>query len=322
MNNINKKIASLETRVIDFIVVNLTFFIVIVLLPMILRENTIRFTQYIFLGLVLEGMFTNNFKEVFHIAPYSKKETIFDKCVTPLLWLSFVTLLLFSLLTIPPMIVFLVSKKTRKLNDGILFYLDKACLRTLAIKVRIHGSFPKGLFVGAADHESSFDYFWIILALRFAVSKVVAGSNLLKLPIFNLFIGLKCLFVNRKDKKSKYRIVDKAIKCLKQSISVIFFVEGTRKRKKDIDSGVILKDFLPGAFEVGVSTNTQIVPIVVHGAAKCKPPMKKDPTNKQWWSSPGIIDVYILEPIQIESRNKNQLKDFTREVMLDFKSKI
>ncbi len=322
MRHISKKTSSLETRVADFVVVNLTFFIVIVLIPMILRENTIRVTQYIFLGLVLEGVFTNNFKEVFHVIPYSKKEVIFDKCVTPFLWLSFITLLLFSVLIIPAMIVFLVSKQTRKINDGILFYLDKACLRTLAIKVRIHGSFPKGLFVGAADHESSFDYFWIILALRFAASKVVAGSNLLKLPIFNIFIGLKCLFVNRHDRKSKYRIVDKAIKCLNQFMSVIFFVEGTRKRKKDIDNGIVLKDFLPGAFEVAVNTNTQIVPIVVHGAAKCKPPMKGDATNKQWWSSPGIIDVYILDSIQIESRNKTQLKEFTREVMLDFKSKI
>jgi 1-acyl-sn-glycerol-3-phosphate acyltransferase len=71
--------------------------------------------------------------------------------------------------------------------------------------------------------------------------------------------------VDRGDKESKERMLMESYKCLKKGISIMIFPEGTRSA----DSQIAF--FKRGAFQLAISTNTPILPVLFDGTGGVLP---------------------------------------------------
>jgi 1-acyl-sn-glycerol-3-phosphate acyltransferase len=90
--------------------------------------------------------------------------------------------------------------------------------------------------------------------------------------------------VNRKDKNSKKKAVEKAITALKRGKILVIYPEGTRSRTGEIQKGKF------GTAKIFLKTGTPILPVAIKGTFKIFPPGKVFPGIKK------IVKVNIGKP--------------------------
>ena len=71
--------------------------------------------------------------------------------------------------------------------------------------------------------------------------------------------------VDRGDKDSKEEMMNEAFSCLQKGISIMLFPEGTRSADKEISF------FRRGAFQLAISTNTPLLPVLIDGSGDVLP---------------------------------------------------
>jgi 1-acyl-sn-glycerol-3-phosphate acyltransferase len=71
--------------------------------------------------------------------------------------------------------------------------------------------------------------------------------------------------VDRGDKESKEKMMSDSYECLKKGISIMIFPEGTRSPDCEIAF------FKRGAFQLALSTNTPILPVLMDGSGGVLP---------------------------------------------------
>lgn len=247
-------------------------------------------------------------------------ENIIDIPLTGVTWFAVILLLIKVLVIIPFLFLCNYFRVTRKITHTLIWCLGITINFLLGIKIKYEGKISKEISIITPNHASSLDYFIIIALLGPMVTKVVAGSNLLKFPIFAFFLKLKCIFVDRSSRQSKLDSLRRSQACIEQKIPLAIFFEGGRKRRSE---GGILRDpekFEKGAFHLSVVSNIPIQPVAIFGAGDFKPPMKGEPLAKKWWkfqwyNSPTIIIVSYLPLIYPEGKTKEQLMDEVASVI-------
>lgn len=235
----------------------------------------------------------------------SKKESRWiDIVLSLLMWVSFGILLCITLALIVPILgifVFLyvckkilqfftfLYRRAQILPNTIVALAAKAVVMVLGLKVvPVEGSIPKGVWIFAYAHKSSWDYFLWTSDLLLRLWKIVAGTNLLKFPIFNLFLKLFAILVDRKSIVSAKNMLEEMTECLLNYCSVGIAPEKGRFRSENSGGYKFLMPFSDGAFKVSVRTGTPIVPISYMFAGESKPPMKEK-IQKRWWNFKWLI---------------------------------
>jgi 1-acyl-sn-glycerol-3-phosphate acyltransferase len=132
----------------------------------------------------------------------------------------------------------------------------------------------------------------------------LAKKELLKLPVFGWITRVTCVVVDRSSPQSRKRSIDQLIKILKLGISILIFPEGTQNK-----SGEPLQPFHDGAFRIAIETQQPILPLVVLNAGKLMPP-------KRLFLQPGLIRIYVGEPIPTAGMTVNEVPELKEKIRL------
>jgi 1-acyl-sn-glycerol-3-phosphate acyltransferase len=113
--------------------------------------------------------------------------------------------------------------------------------------------------------------------------------------------------IDRSDRKSAIESLNKAVKIIRDGISVIIFPEGTRSRTNNV------QPFKKGGFFLAVDSGVPIIPIIIHGTGRIMP-------KKQMLIKPGNVTIEISKPIESSDytrKTKNALIKKVRLVILE-----
>lgn len=171
--------------------------------------------------------------------------------------MCFITFLLFFY---PFYYYYLGKGKERKFRKAfrLLYFHTKILLILTGVKVKLfHKKNIKKdqVYVIAPNHSSYLDI--VILYQTFSNYFVFMGKEeLAKVPIFNIFFKNMNITVNRKNRMSGKRAMDRCAEELKKGNSVVVFPEGTIPKHTPK-----LGNFKPGAFKLAIENQVPIVPI-------------------------------------------------------------
>jgi 1-acyl-sn-glycerol-3-phosphate acyltransferase len=119
-------------------------------------------------------------------------------------------------------------------------------------------------YVIISNHQSSIDTF-ILCCLRYRYRWISKVENL-KVPFIGWYIRMaKYITVNRGNEESKAEMMEKALRCLREGISIMIFPEGTRS------PGPGIGFFKRGAFRLAIEANVPILPVVLDGSRNILP---------------------------------------------------
>lgn len=143
-------------------------------------------------------------------------------------------------------------------------------------------------YVIISNHQSILDIL-LINCLRYRFRWVSKIENS-KLPLIGWYLKMAdYLTVDRRNKKSKGKLIEEALDCLKRrNISIMLFPEGTRSADGQIGF------FKRGAFQLAIQAEKPILPVIIDGSGGVLP--------KHGLVFGGFhkIVVRVLDPVPIE----------------------
>lgn len=107
------------------------------------------------------------------------------------------------------------------------------------------------------NHISYIDIPAILVSLRKQHFRVLAKSDMAKIPVFGTFYRAAAVMVDRSNPEKRAESVKTLVSIIKKNISVVIAPEGTFNT-----SGYPLKEFYNGAFRIAIETNTPIRPML------------------------------------------------------------
>jgi 1-acyl-sn-glycerol-3-phosphate acyltransferase len=156
---------------------------------------------------------------------------------------------------------------------------------------------PKRSCIFMVNHQSNFDI-PVLLARLPAQFRWLAKSELFKIPLFGRAMrGCGYISIDRYDRDSAFRSLEKAAMTIRNGTSVLIFPEGTRSRDGRI------QPFKKGGFVMAVNAAVPIVPIVLHGTWCIMP-------RNRWKIRPRSVRMDILPPVETSGyrrENKDEL---------------
>lgn len=223
-----------------------------------------------------------------------------------IVWVGFVFIstMLFYLpgLTLP----FLFGKRFSWIGYKFLWIWSLTFSWLTFIHYKFYGkeNFRKGQsYIYVSNHTSFLDLPGIRLLIP-GEFRPLAKKELLKIPVFGWIAQSATIIVDRSDRESKHRSLEKLKKILTSGISILLFAEGTQNRSNEV-----LQPFKDGAFRLAIETQMPLLPMVVIGAGKLMPP---GTVNLR----PGLIRLYVAPEIPTANlTDVNQLKTQTFELM-------
>jgi len=142
-------------------------------------------------------------------------------------------------------------------------------------------------YIFCANHTSNLDII-IMCALARGRYHFMGKEELTKNPVLGIFFKTIDVAVSRASKISSFRAFKKVGDNLENGMSLIIFPEG----KIDDVYPPVLQDFKSGPFRLAIEKNIPIVPVSISNVWKI---MWDD--GIKHGSRPGIIEVYVHEPI-------------------------
>lgn len=156
-------------------------------------------------------------------------------------------------------------------------------------------------YVVVANHQSVYDMLAIFGHLKMNL-RWVMKKQLRKVP----FLGFSSarvgnVFVDRSNTEAAVKSVNEARKRIKNGVSMMFFVEGTRSMTGQMGK------FKKGAFMMALDMGLPILPVTVDGTMNILPP-------RTWNLFPGRATMTIHEPIEINGYNKENMDQLIEKV--------
>lgn len=129
-------------------------------------------------------------------------------------------------------------------------------------------------------------------------AKPLVKKELLKIPLLGWLFAMSSVPVDRKTEEGRKKSMQIMRNELKQGISLLIFVEGTRNRTEKP-----LKEFHNGAFALSIESGIPILPLVFTNMRSISRP-------DSYLFKPGTIEVTHLEPIYPDGFTKDQIEDY------------
>lgn len=235
---------------------------------------------------------------------------MFDLIKSVFIWIAIALLILFWL---PMMaVVALFDRDPSRYRTGKLFRkLGLAITRvnpnwTLSIEgnTDIDDRRP---YIMVCNHQSQADI-PLISNLAWEM-KWIAKKELFDIPVIGWMMRMaRDIPVDRKARNRHLSVLKQARKHLGNNVSVIFFPEGTRSRRGNLNK------FSKGAFDLAIREQLPILPLALDGTQQCLP-------KRSWkFGEAPAIRLKVMDPVQTEGMNKDQsgeLADKVRGMILD-----
>lgn len=172
-------------------------------------------------------------------------------------------------------------------------------------KIKVRGEFPNNeSFVIMANHASFLDVFAIPTVFKGKFSAVAASFNF-KIPIYAVFLKyLRIVSINRSNREEAIAGIREAEKVLKDGYHIVVLPEGTRTLTGDLGK------FKKGGFHLAKNTNAKILPVITKGLFQFKP-------KNRWTLKPGVINITIGTPINIDEKSVDELLEETQSVFIE-----
>jgi len=165
---------------------------------------------------------------------------------------------------------------------------------------------PVGNFILAANHQSHLDQIatgYICVPRKYHyIGQTDRYTGFPRMIMYFLYFFADVIPVNRKDKKSRERAVEKAIKVLKKGACLVIYPEGTRSRTGQLQEGKF------GVAKLFLKTGVPILPLGIKGTFELMPP------GRAWPKFKKIIELKAGKPLFFEkefSEAKNLSEDST-----------
>lgn len=141
--------------------------------------------------------------------------------------------------------------------------------------------------------------------------KWVAKKELFEVPILGWMMKMAGdISVDRRAANRKAATFLQARNYLQDDCSVIFFPEGTRSRTGKMNR------FARGAFELAITENVPILPMVIDGTQNCLP-------KKSWkFGTAKHTKLEVLAPISTEGLTPQDINELTDEVRFKILSQL
>lgn len=164
---------------------------------------------------------------------------------------------------------------------------------------------PGQPYIYAANHQSAFDIFALIVALPFPVN-FLAKVELFSIPLFGPAIKkMGCLPIDRSNRQAARHSLEQAAAAVRRGVSLVIFPEGTRS-----PDGQLLP-FKKGGFALALRSGQPIVPVSISGSRRIWP-------KGGGRIHPGTIKVVFSPPIRTAAyhlREKDKLLAAVREAI-------
>jgi 1-acyl-sn-glycerol-3-phosphate acyltransferase len=210
-----------------------------------------------------------------------------------IVWLAGVFfIVVFLPLTFIIWLITLPFDRNRKITHKLLTYQSFLLVKLMPIwKVRITGreKAQKGqTYVIISNHQSILDIL-LINCLCYNYKWISKIENT-KVPVLGGYLRMAAyITVDRGNKESKEKMLEKSSHCLKNNISVMIFPEGTRSADREIGF------FKRGAFQLAISEHIPILPVVLDGSGGVLP------KHGLVFSTGHIIRIEVKDPVYPES---------------------
>lgn len=182
--------------------------------------------------------------------------------------------------------------RDRKIIHRLLIY--QGCFLTRAVplwNIKIEGrkKAVKGkTYVIISNHQSILDILFLnCLGYNF---KWISKIENTKIPVLGWYLRMAdYITVDRGNRESKEKMLEKSFQCLRKGISIMIFPEGTRS----VDGNVGF--FRRGAFELAVKAHVPLLPVVIDGTGGILP------KHSLIFKNGHRIRIKVLDPVEPES---------------------
>lgn len=160
-------------------------------------------------------------------------------------------------------------------------------------------------YVVVSNHYSLLDMMTGAVSVHPNV-KVLAKSEIKKVPIFNKLFAMGSVFVDRRSKESREESKRQLTKAIERGLSIFLYPEGTRNRTKKP-----LKEFYDGAFRIAIEQQIPIMAMVTTNSRSIN-------RMGSAWLWPGTYEIHFLPAIEtagLTEENLLELKEKTYRLM-------
>ena len=194
------------------------------------------------------------------------------------------------------------NTRSRKIIHLLIRYWCTGWLFLIGMPLRVKGRVPEGRFVIVANHISYMDTLVIFPAIN-AYFRPLGKKEITKIPVIGFIYKQVVILVDRSSAVSRAVSMRLMWRVLKKEANIIIFPEGTFNEGTDT-----LKEFYNGAFRLALTTQTDILPLVL--------PDTKDRWHySAWWKVwPGINRAVFLKPIQVKGMGMEELEPLKQKV--------
>ena len=155
------------------------------------------------------------------------------------------------------------------------------------------------VFVG--NHNSNLDaMLWVYATDN--LFKGLAKKELLSVPVLGYLFKKTCIIVDRSDKESRRKSIDKMKEEMKRGISIYIYPEGTRNK-----TDKPLQPFRDGAFRMAIDLQKPLVPVVMLNTKTLMPGSWK-------LFTPGTVKCIFMDPIPTEGLSELYLDELKSKV--------
>ncbi|MED5387811.1 MAG: lysophospholipid acyltransferase family protein [Pseudomonadota bacterium] len=169
--------------------------------------------------------------------------------------------------------------------------------RLNGIRIQVEGRehLPSGAFVVLANHQSSFETFYLQLLIR--PQATVLKRELLWIPFFGWGLALlRPIRINRRDGKAALKsVLHQGKQRLEEGIPVVIYPEGTRQ------SPGTLGKFNHGGSMLASQAGVPVVAIS-HNSGNCWP-------ARSWLRLPGTITLRISPPMETRGKKAKAITE-------------
>ena len=174
-------------------------------------------------------------------------------------------------------------------------FLSKGIFWSLNITREVVGEFPdNGPYILMHNHSSFLDLFFLPTVIKGKYTAIVAAKNF-KIPIIGSILSrIHAIPIYRFNHTQAIKAMKIAEGKIQKGYHIAIFPEGTRTTTGNLNS------FKKGGFHLAIDTGADILPIVTKGLFDIKP-------RNRWTIKPGLIEIYIGEPINSKNKEVNTL---------------
>lgn len=222
-----------------------------------------------------------------------------------LLWRSWFVLVTF-LATLFFGILFVLPLSFREKDFAKAYFFERLWAKTIfyasGLKLKKHG-YPDineaHPYVIISNHTSMMDIM-LMLILNQKPMVFVGKKELLGFPIFGYIFSRMNIVVDRKDPKSRSKVVRESIKNIQLGRSVCIFPEGGVPEPE-----IRLDDFLDGPFAIAVLSKVPLITISICGLKEILP-------YAYFKGKPGTVDVHFQQILETSRLNKTHIPEIKK----------